>query len=670
MHTGKNRRQAVIRGVPLLAAVYSVLGGAVSFLGWAIDLPRLADWNNSGITMKANAALCSMFAGSALLNLLLAPHRKLLIRILGTIVCAIGALTLAQHLTGIDLGLDTLVFHEPAGTVATSAPGRMGPTASTAFTLIGIALLLATNYSTRRLSGWIALWVMALSTLPLVGYWYGASQLFSLAKTTAIALQTATMIAALAIGVVFSIREWGIAKLIESDDGGGLMFRRLALPLIAIAFILGWLRIAGQEAGIYDTAFGTSLRTIVEIALFVALLWWTANGIRKAEEQVREADRRKDEFLAILSHELRNPLAPIRNAVEILKTEGPANPRLLEARDMIDRQVAHMVRLIDDLLDVNRIAKNKIDLHMNVIDLCTLVKQSAEVARSMIANKNQNLHIDIPETPVFVNADSVRLSQVLNNLINNASKFSDVGQNIWLAVGNSGDSAEIVVRDDGTGIPKDQINSIFAMFSQVAKPAGELKDGLGIGLTLAKQLIELHGGNLDAASDGVGKGSEFTIRLPLSEARARSTEISQPAKSVESQSLLHTILVVDDNVDSAESLSLLMEFAGHETFMAHDGRDAIAKAGTLKPDVILLDIGLPVVDGYGVCRSIRSEPWGKDVLIIALTGWGQDEDRQKSKDAGFDAHMVKPVDPADLLKLLAELKGRAPSSKASAASEK
>jgi len=180
------------------------------------------------------------------------------------------------------------------------------------------------------------------------------------------------------------------------------MFRRLALPLIAIAFILGWLRIAGQEAGIYDTAFGTSLRTIVEIALFVALLWWTANGIRKAEEQVREADRRKDEFLAILSHELRNPLAPIRNAVEILKTEGPANPRLLEARDMIDRQVAHMVRLIDDLLDVNRIAKNKIDLHMNVIDLCALVKQSAEVARSMIANKNQNLHTDIPRRPFLL----------------------------------------------------------------------------------------------------------------------------------------------------------------------------------------------------------------------------------------------------------------------------
>lgn len=619
--------------------------------------------------MKANAALCSILAGSALLNLLLAPQLKLLIRILGAIVCAIGVLTLAQHLTGIDIGIDTLIFHEPAGTLATAAPGRMGPTASTAFTLIGIALILATNYSTRRLSGWIALWVLALSTLPLVGYWYGASQLFSLAKTTAIALQTATMIAALAIGVLFSIREWGIAMLIESDDGGGLMFRRLAIPLIALAFILGWLRISGQEAGLYDTAFGTSLRTIVEIALFVALLWWTANGIRKAEEQVREADRRKDEFLAILSHELRNPLAPIRNAVEILKTEGPANPRLLEARDMIERQVGHMVRLIDDLLDVNRIARNKIDLQMNVIDLCSLVKQSAEVSRPMIANKNQNLHASIPDTPVFVNADSVRLAQVLNNLLNNASKFSDAGGNIWLTVGNSGDTATIVVKDDGVGIPKDEISSIFTMFSQVARPAGEPKDGLGIGLTLAKQLIELHEGYIVAKSDGVGKGSEFTIHLPVCEAPVRSSEPSQHIRSIEPSKLVHTILVVDDNIDSAESLSLLMEFAGHETFMAHDGREAIAKAETIKPDVILLDIGLPIVDGYGVCRSIRSQSWGKRAVIIALTGWGQDEDRQSSKDAGFDAHMVKPVDPADLLKLLADLNGNGRSPKVNAAGE-
>ena len=255
----------------------------------------------------------------------------------------------------------------------------MGPPASTAFILIGVALLLSTgSRSSRRLAGWLGLWVVILSALPLVGYWYGASELYSFARLTGIALQTAVIIAALAVGVVLSIPEWGIVTMIKSNDGGGIMFRRLLLPLIAISLMLGWMRVAGEHAGLYDTAFGTAIRTIFELTLLTGLLWWTANGISRAEEKVCDADRRKDEFLAVLSHELRNPLAPIRNAVDILKTAGTDEPRPQAAREMIERQVDHLVRLIDDLLDVNRITRNKIDLQSETLDMGSLVRRLTE----------------------------------------------------------------------------------------------------------------------------------------------------------------------------------------------------------------------------------------------------------------------------------------------------
>jgi Signal transduction histidine kinase len=655
MESRNTLRQKIVRAIPLLAGIYAVAAGAISLLGWVTGFMRLADWNNSGITMKANAAFCSMLAGSALLNSVLVPRRKLLIAALSALVAIIGGLTLLQHLTSINLGIDTLIFTESPGVLATAAPGRMGPPASTAFILIGVALLLSTgSRSSRRLAGWLGLWVVILSALPLVGYWYGASELYSFARLTGIALQTAVIIAALAVGVVLSIPEWGIVTMIKSNDGGGIMFRRLLLPLIAISLMLGWMRVAGEHAGLYDTAFGTAIRTIFELTLLTGLLWWTANGISRAEEKVRDADRRKDEFLAVLSHELRNPLAPIRNAVDILKTAGSDEPRPQAARDMIERQVDHLVRLIDDLLDVNRITRNKIDLQSETLDMGSVVRRSTESCRSIIDKKHQFLHLDLPNEPVFVRGDQIRLSQIFTNLLNNAGKFTGPGGNIWVTVHRSNENALISVRDDGIGIPSDKLDSIFKMFSQLDRPAGEPRDGLGIGLTLTKQLVELHGGTILANSSYGQPGSEFAVRLPLCEtAEVPVTELIPTLNAPHEGK--RSILVVDDNIDSAESLSLLMQFAGHETQISHDGRDAVKKARSMRPDVILLDIGLPLADGYEVCRTVRQEPWGKDIIIIALTGWGQDEDRRRSNEAGFDAHMVKPVDPADLIDLISEI---------------
>jgi signal transduction histidine kinase/CheY-like chemotaxis protein len=658
METGENWRQIVIRGVPLITAMYAVAGGAISLLGWVIGQPRLADWNNSGITMKPNAALCAMIAGSALLNSVLAPDRKSLIRTLAVIVAVLGAATLLQHLINVDLGIDTLLFHEPPDTPATASPGRMGPPASIAFLLIGVSLIFSTKTgSARRLAGWISVWVAVLSTLPLIGYLYGADQLYSFARVTGIALQTATIIAALAVGTLVSIREWGVVPIMESDESGGVMFRRLAIPIVLVALILGWLRVSGQEAGLYDTAFGTALRTIVEIALFIALLWWTSSGINKAEQKVREADRRKDEFLAVLSHELRNPLAPIRNAVEILKTAAPSERRLAEAREMIERQVGHMVRLIEDLLDVNRITRNKIELQTENVELGSLIRRSVETCRPIFVNKHQQLHLNTVSEPVNVKCDQIRLAQVFTNLLNNASKFTNPGGNVWVTLSAEGDAASISIRDDGIGIPEEKLDSIFDMFSQLDRPVGEPREGLGIGLTLTRQLVQLHGGTIVAKSDRQQPGSEFVVTLPVS-AEAISERGAEPAAPAKQEEARRSILVVDDNLDSAESMSLLMKFAGNETDVSHDGLDAVKKARTMRPDAILLDIGLPLADGYEVCRAIRKESWGQDVIIVALTGWGQSEDRQRTKEAGFDAHMVKPVDPTELLKLLSEVQER------------
>ena len=380
-----------------------------------------------------------------------------------------------------------------------------------------------------------------------------------------------------------------------------------------------------------------------------------AEDLRMVAAELSETNRRQTEFLAMLAHELRNPLAPISNAVRALRV-GHGDAKVARAAlGMFERQVAQLARLVDDLLDLSRITRGKIALRRQPIELAPIVEQAVEAARARYGSLDHELSVTLPTRPVYLNADPTRLAQVLGNLLNNACKFTDPGGHIALTVSHEGTQAVVRVRDNGIGIAPDTLPHLFRMFAQADTSLERARDGLGIGLTLVKALVEMHDGTVDARSDGLGRGSEFEVRLPaLAEASAtlaRPAAESGPATATVGRN----ILIVDDNVDGADTMAMLLDEVGHETHTAHDGIDAIAMADRLRPDVVLLDIGLPKLNGYEVCERLRKRPWGDKLLIVAMTGWGQEEDRQRSLEAGFDTHLVKPVDHDLLMKLLATL---------------
>ncbi len=376
---------------------------------------------------------------------------------------------------------------------------------------------------------------------------------------------------------------------------------------------------------------------------------------RELEQQafaLREADRRKDEFLATLAHELRNPLAPIRAAVHILKLSSIFDNDLQHALSMIDRQVKHMVRLIDDLLDVSRITHGVIELRREPVTLASVIEQAMDAARPNVEAGRHEIVLEQPVEAITVYADPIRLAQVFGNLINNACKYTQPGGRIRVVARRDGDDAVVSVIDNGIGIPADKLESIFEMFAQLDIRLERSSGGLGIGLTLAKRLVQLHGGAISAQSAGPGKGTELVVRLPVCPPLLERAQADAPeAPAVDCR----RILVVDDNHDAALSLSKLLRISGHETTTAHDAPSAMEAAEKIRPEVILLDLGLPGVNGYEVCRQMRQQPWGRDARIIAVTGWGQGEDRRKSREAGFDGHFVKPVDYEALTRLLADL---------------
>jgi PAS domain S-box-containing protein len=374
----------------------------------------------------------------------------------------------------------------------------------------------------------------------------------------------------------------------------------------------------------------------------------------RAEEGLREADRRKTEFLATLAHELRNPLAPIRNSLEILKRAQGDPEAQRRGRETIERQVDHLVRLVDDLVDVSRITRDRLELRRTRVDLASIVHQAVETCRPVAERGGQSIEVELPGHPVQLDADPVRLVQVVANLLGNASKFSPRGT--ILRVSATQRDAEVVlsVEDDGVGIPSDKLASVFEMFVQLEPPAESTRVGLGIGLTLSKRLIELHGGSIEARSRGPGKGSEFVVRLPV--AGKGSKPLEPPTSSApRAPTAAVRVLVVDDNEDSACSLAALLRLGGHETRTAFDGNEALEAAEQFRPDVVMLDIGLPGLDGLETCRRLRERPWGRNAVIIALTGWGHEDDRARSRDAGFDAHLVKPVAHDVLGRLLESL---------------
>lgn len=368
------------------------------------------------------------------------------------------------------------------------------------------------------------------------------------------------------------------------------------------------------------------------------------------EERLRESDRRKEEFLATLAHELRNPLAPILNAVQCLELAGPIDQETQWARDVIVRQTTHLTRLVDDLLDVSRINRDRLEIRKEPVDLARILHTAIETTQPLIEHRRQRLTVVLPTEGVTVEADPVRLSQVFANLINNAAKFSGDGQGIEVIVEAQGEEVCVRVRDDGIGIEPDELPIIFEIFRRVHPSYVHDQGGLGIGLTLVKRLVEMHGGEVSASSAGVGRGSEFAVRLPALSRMPDAARSVEETLAAEHGSL--RVLVVDDHEDGATSMCRLLKVLGYETRQANDGPAGLEAAAEFRPDVVLLDIAMPTLSGYEVARRLRAEPWGKQMLLVAVTGWGQDGDKQRTSDAGFDFHLTKPVAVADLTRAL------------------
>ena len=420
-------------------------------------------------------------------------------------------------------------------------------------------------------------------------------------------------------------------------------------PLMAGGRLLGTLSFASRTRDYFDQ---DEIEFLETISKYVTAAYERLRLI----EQLRDQDRRKDEFLATLAHELRNPLAPMNNGLQLMRLAA-SNPSTLEhAREMMERQLQQMKRLVDDLMDVSRISRNKLELRKEFVELAKVVNRATETSRPLVEAAQQELLVTLPEEPVLIDADPVRLAQAFSNLLNNASKYSEKGSKIWFQAKQQGDEIIVRVRDTGIGIPADKLPNIFDIFMQVDRSIERSQGGLGIGLTLVRQLVQMHGGSVEVRSDGSGKGTEFIVRLPLVIVAKPDGEVKPDNKTKEPASA-HRILVADDNRDSADSLAMMLEMLGHEVSCAHDGVEALETAKRSKPELVFLDLGMPRMNGYDAARMIRNQPECNGVVLVALTGWGQEQDRRRSYEAGFDYHIVKPIDFTAVEKLLEDLNG-------------
>lgn len=367
----------------------------------------------------------------------------------------------------------------------------------------------------------------------------------------------------------------------------------------------------------------------------------------------KEEDRRKNEFLAMLAHELRNPLAPLRNGLEVISMAGDDRQSIDHACRIMQRQLQHLVRLVDDLLDVSRISRGKLHLRVERISLEALISHVLDLSGQLVSEYGHELTVHLPDERIDVDVDKTRLAQAVGNLLSNAVKYSDPGSRIWLHAARENGKAVIRVKDTGIGIPPHLLPTVFDMFTQIESSQEKSQGGLGVGLTVVKRLVEMHGGQVEAHSEGAGHGSEFVIRLPIAET-VSDPEVKEAKKPAPAR-VSRRILVVDDNVDAAGSLAMLLKLMGNEVRTAHDGVAAVEIAADFRPEMILMDIGMPKMNGHDTARFIRQQTWGKDTILVAVTGWGQEEDRQRSKEAGFDFHVIKPVEPSSLERLLADV---------------
>jgi signal transduction histidine kinase len=455
-------------------------------------------------------------------------------------------------------------------------------------------------------------------------------------------------------------------KLRESDPPQARS--AIMTPLLLEGDVVGVLQVMADAENAYspaDLELLEGISLLLAVALENARLFRraqdeleerrrTERALRETEDALREADRRKNEFLATLGHELRNPLSPIRTAVELLRPKVEHDPDGKWAHDVIQRQVGHLARLIDDLLDVGRITQGKVDLRLEVVPIDGILRSAVESIRPLLDGAGQRLTLRWSPEPVHVRADTVRLTQVFSNLLDNAAKYTPPEGRIELILERRDHEVVVSMRDTGIGIPAEHLPHVFDLFYQGERSGRRGQEGLGIGLTLVKKLVEMHGGTIAAFSEGAQRGSRFDVSLPI---EAPVEALAPPALAVMASSRPRRVLIADENQDSTDAMALLLQGAGHQVQVAYDGESAFAAAETFRPDVMLLDIGMPRLSGHEVAERLRATPWGRNVVLIAATGWGKDEDRQRSQEAGFDVHLVKPVDPAKVAALIEQLAG-------------
>jgi PAS domain S-box-containing protein len=770
--------------IVMMTAVIAIVGGLATILGWLIEVPRLVDWLNDDIAMFANPALCVVLIGAACLLQLLKPTLHWIVRGLSATAMLIALLTLFEHATGFNIGIDTWITVREWGQNASLSPMRMGIPASTSIAMLGLAACFTTtNAKLRKVASHLAFGAMTICSVGLIGYWFGANPLFGIAAITAIARQTGILIFILGLSITTLVPEHGIHAAITRSDAGGTLLRRLLLPAVFVTLIVSWLQLQGINRYFFDAAFGTALLAIVEVVIFAALLMLAVRKVSKQSNLLHDAERRlslivgnsddailsidlkgiiqswndgatrlfgyanaeiigqsihkliptnqhetesaiidrilagdkvavreaqrlckdgktidvsiatspiindvgriigvskivrdvterkrgedylrqesknKDEFLATLAHELRNPLSPIAGSLSLLsESQLPIDQQQLI--EMADRHLKQMIRLIDDLLDVSRISRGKVVLQKSDCSLHKCVIQAVESVNAMCTELKHELRTEICDEEIFVRGDSTRLTQIITNILNNAAKYTAPGGSITLKLSTTANEAIIEVIDNGIGIPAEDHSKVFDLFTQLEHRDVSGKGGLGVGLALVKQLVGLHDGTVQLLSAGKNQGTRVVVQIPrivapmIQQAPALTADQHQNAECAVMTS--YRVVVVDDMRANTFTMSSLLQKLGHTVKSANNGEQALAIIEDFKPQVVISDVSMPGMNGYELASQIRKS-WGSSIRLVALTGYGTEADRTKAESHGFDTHMVKPPNIQNLRRFFEQL---------------
>lgn len=667
-----------LRLIGTVAAVLTAVFGASVLIGRVLGLDLLAG-ETLGIAVKTNTGAAFLFAGTALLltsksrNLPGSPSSVAGYRaavFLSALVFFIGALTLAQHLTGLNMGIDELITKEAPGAPATTSPNRMGPPASVSFTLIGIALVLLNSTWRHRdeIASQLGFCTAIYSALPILGYLFGARELYGVAHFTGIALPSAVAILLLSSGIIASCNSSRFIGMLTAHHAGGFLVRRLLLPAIIIPPVLGYLRTLGEQAELFDAPFGRSLLILAFILVFASLVRSNAEELavidaerrelldseRTARSQAEHANKLKDEFLATLSHELRTPLNAILGWSQLMKRLGKNGPEVSKGLDTIERNARLQAQLIDDLLDLSRIISGKLRLHFATVDLNSVLAEAMRTIELSAKEKDIQIEQVVPESATLTAGDADRLQQVFWNILANAVKFTPVGGKIQTNVTDNGSTISVQIKDTGCGMEPELLARVFDRFRQGDGSTTRRHGGLGIGLSVAHELVSLHHGTIRAASPGRSLGSTFTIELPSVVVEGRdnaipSTDAYPSLGGPELDGI--TVLVVEDEQDTRDLVVRILEHSNAKVVSASSVVEALILLESIAPDILISDIGMPHQDGYQLIKSIRAHKVQKRAKIpaIALTAFAQNHEIQRSIESGFSAHLSKPVDTNELI---------------------